>query len=159
VRTALAHCRSIFVPRLPPQSVGIEPGSRQRCTAKRIIPTPVLRIVLSIVHLGSFGTSCRNIQPLSLPDHTKTLACPLAALEQCCWVHCFPPFQRWIPPGTCSLGALMRRIGDPERDRVLNRYHCSPLLVRHIKRSPQVSHGLLSRCGTLISQCDLLLAL
>jgi hypothetical protein len=92
-RPQLLHALRRCVARLPSQAIGVESCCGQGRTAERVVPAVVFGIELSVEHLGPVSLTVRYIQPLSLPEHSKSPVRPPAALEKCCRCWRFPLFQ------------------------------------------------------------------
>jgi hypothetical protein len=95
---------------LPSQAKRVESCCGQRRTAECIVPAVKFGIKLSVEHLGPVSLTVGHIQPLSLPELSKSPVCPLAALEQCYRVPCFPSSCCRVPfsPGSfCGIFAAV----------------------------------------------------
>jgi hypothetical protein len=91
-RSRLLRARSC-VARLPSQAIWVEPYCGQGRAAERVVPAVILAIKLSVEHFGPASLTVGHIQPLSLPEHSKSPVCPPVAVEQRCRCSGFPLFQ------------------------------------------------------------------
>jgi hypothetical protein len=82
IRPQLLHALRNCVAGLPSQAIGVESCCGQGRTAECVVPALVLLVIPSVEHLGPVSLTVRYIQPLSLPEHSESLVCPPAALEQ-----------------------------------------------------------------------------